>query len=309
MKKQLSFIGFLLTFTGSILFSTKAIIVKKAFADTQVDALTLLTLRMIFSLPFFVVAAFLTSHATGNIRLTGKQWMQVVLLGICGYYASSLLDFTGLQYISAGLERLILFLYPTFVVLINRFLFAQRITKIQLIALLLTYTGIGIAYFHEMRIERADAAFFWGSLLVFLSAVTYAVYIAGSGRLIPYTGAPKFAAYAMLSATMAVFLHFLLRGDFSGVAEARGMWGYGLMLAIVATVLPTFFLSAGMLRIGANNVAIISGIGPVSTILQAHWVLGESIHGGQIVGTVLVIAGVLLAGWKSGAMVKPAAPE
>lgn len=296
---KLPFYGFIITFVGSVLFSTKAIIVKKAFADTNVDALTLLTLRMVFSLPFFLGAAFLVSSHAGNVRLTKKQWSYILLLGLSGYYLSSYFDFVGLQYISAGLERLILFLYPTFVVLMNRIFFAQRIKKIQLIALFLTYTGIGIAYFNEMQIDTMNPYFFLGSGLIFLCSLTYAFYITGSGKIIPSVGVAKFTAYAMLSATAGIFVHYLLRGDYSDFVEARGMWGYGLLLGILATVIPTFMLSAGLSRIGANNVAIISAVGPVSTILQAHWILGEEIHTGQIVGTVLVIAGVLLTGWKS----------
>jgi drug/metabolite transporter (DMT)-like permease len=280
------------------MFSTKAIIVKKAFADTGIDALTLLTIRMIFSLPFFLAAAFFVSSKTGNVKLTGKQWVYVIILGLFGYYLSSYFDFAGLQYISAGLERLILFLYPTFVILMNRLFFKQRMTRIQLIALLMTYTGIGIAYFDEMQFDTSNVHFFWGSFLVFLCSVTYAFYIAGSGRVIPYIGPAKFTAYAMLSATAGIFIHFIIAGNYETLAAAGGMWKYGLLLAVLATVIPTFLLSAGLLRIGANNAAIVSSVGPVSTILQAHWILGERIHTGQIVGTVLVIAGVLLTGWK-----------
>lgn len=254
---------------------------------------------MVFSLPFFLVAAFLISNKAGNVRMTKKQWLQLLALGVSGYYLSAYFDFTGLQYISAGLERLILFLYPTFVLIINRVVFKQSINRIQVVALLLTFAGIGIAYFNEMHFDTENPFFFWGSALIFACAVTYAIYISGSGKLIPYVGAAKFAAYSMLVATGVLFIHFILRNDYSGVTQAKGMWTYGLLLAILATVIPTFMLSAGLSKIGSNNVAIISGIGPVSTILQAHWVLGEKIHTGQIIGTVMVIAGVLLTGWKS----------
>ena len=293
------FIGFFITIIGAILFSTKAIIVKKAFADTGIDALTLLVLRMVFSLPFFLIAAFLISNKAGNVRMTGKQWLQLLALGISGYYLSAYFDFKGLQYISAGLERLILFLYPTFVLLINRVVFKQTISRIQIVALILTFAGIGIAYFNEMRFDTENPFFFFGSALIFACAITYAIYISGSGKVIPYVGAAKFAAYSMLVATAILFIHFILRNDYSEITQAKGMWTYGLLLAILATVIPTFMLSAGLSKIGSNNVAIISGIGPVSTILQAHWVLGERIHTGQVVGTVMVIAGVLLTGWKT----------
>jgi len=301
-KKQhtISIAGFAVTFIGAVLFSTKAIIVKKAFGSIHIDAITLLSLRMVFSLPFYIGAAFLVSNKKDNVLLTRKQWVYIILLGLFGYYLSSLFDFLGLQYISAGLERLILFLYPTFAVLINFFLFKQRISRIQLLALLLTYSGIGIAYWGELKIDTANAYFFQGSFLIFLCAITFATYIVGSGRMIPLVGATKFTAYAMLASTAGVLVHFLLRGNYT-VFQHSGpeLWIYGILLAILATVIPTFLLSNGLKRIGANNVAIISGIGPVSTIVQAHFVLGESIFFEQMLGTLLVIAGVLLIGWKS----------
>ena len=297
--KKITFAGFIITFLGSILFSTKAIIVKVAFAKTEVDALTLLTLRMAFSLPFYLAAAYLVSSKEGNVRLSGKQWLKLILLGVFGYYLSSLFDFIGLQYISAGLERLILFLYPTFVVFINIAFFKQRITTIQKLALVLTYAGIALAYFGELTIDLHNNNFYWGSFLIFICAITYATYIVGSGRMIPVVGGAKFTAYAMLASTVGVFTHFSIQGSYESLQSGFSLWGYGILLAIVATVIPSFMISEGLKRIGSNNVAIISGVGPVSTIIQAHLVLGEKIFVAQIIGTVLVIAGVLLIGWKT----------
>ena len=293
-KQQLTLIGFTIAFVGAVLFSTKAIMVKLAFAEIKVDALSLLTLRMVFSLPFYLVTAFIISNTEGNVKMTGKQWFYLVLLGIFGYYLSSLFDFIGLQYISAGLERLILFLYPTFVVLINVIVYKQQINRNQQVALLLTYTGIGIAYFGELQIDTHNPNFLWGSFLIFLCSVTYAMYIVGSGKLIPQIGATKFTAYAMLAATAGIFIHYLLRGDFTMLFQSTELWGYGLALAIIATVIPTFMLSAALKKIGSNNVAIISSIGPVSTIIQAHYFLGEEIFAEQIAGTILVVVGVLI---------------
>jgi drug/metabolite transporter (DMT)-like permease len=297
--KKISIAGFAITFLGAVLFSTKAIIVKSAFAKTSIDALTLLTVRMIFSLPFYLVAAFVVSSKEGNVRLSARQWLQVLLLGLFGYYLSSLFDFIGLQYISAGLERLILFLYPTFVVFINIVFFKQKISNIQKLALLLTYAGIALAYFGELEIETGNPNFYWGSFLIFLCSITYATYIAGSGRLIPVIGGTKFTAYAMLASTAGVFIHFMIKGSYAALKSGTELWGYGILLAIVATVIPSFMISNGLKRIGSNNVAIISSIGPVSTIIQAHFILGENIFVAQIIGTVLVIVGILLIGWKS----------
>ncbi|HEX9511639.1 MAG TPA: DMT family transporter [Puia sp.] len=309
--------GFLISFTGAILFSTKAIIIKKAFHATSADALTLLMLRMLFSLPFYLIAAWWGNRKEDNVRMTRKQWGYVIALGLLGYYFSSYFDFVGLQYVSAGLERLILFLYPSFAVLINAALFKQPVGRVQRWALLLTYTGIGIAYFGELKVDTGNPNFYWGSSLIFLCAITYACYLAGSGRMIPVLGAAKFTTYSMLVATGAVLLHFLLRGLLSGHGFAGagvrggvsigmgghgingdGLWLYAVLLALFATVIPSFMLSAGMKRIGANNAAIVTSIGPVSTILQAHFILGDKIFTEQLVGTGLVILGVLLIGWQ-----------
>lgn len=298
-KHHITWTGFIITFLGAVFFSTKAIIVKKAFAHTHVDALSLLTLRMIFSLPFYIGIAIFAGNKKNNVKLSGRQWVTIIVLGLFGYYISSFLDFAGLQYVSAGLERLILFLYPSFAVLINAIAFKQKISRIQFLALLLTYSGIVIAYVGELRIDISNPAFLWGSLLIFLCAITYAIYIVGSGKIIPLVGATKFTAYAMLAATAGVFLHFAGRGNYQLLQSGSSLWGYGILLAVLATVIPSFLISNGMKRIGSNNVAIISGIGPVSTIIQAHFILGETIFLEQLAGTILVIAGVLLIGWKS----------
>lgn len=294
MTKRSALIGFLIAFIGSILFSAKAIIVKKAFADIDVDALTLLTIRMIFSLPFYLIAAFIVSGQDSNVKMSRKQWGLVFFLGLFGYYLSSLFDFIGLQYISAGLERLILFLYPTFAVLINAFVFRQKMQRNQKLALLLTYAGIGIAYFGELKIDTSNPNFFWGSFLVFLCSITYSIYIVGSGRIIPQTGPAKFTAYAMLAATAGIFVHFAIAGSYHTLQQGMDLWWYGILLATIATVIPTFMISFSMKKIGSNNVAIISSIGPVSTIIQAHYFLGEHIFTEQIIGTCLVLAGILM---------------
>lgn len=291
--------GFLITLIGAILFSTKAIIVKLAFTHTNIDALTLLTLRMAFSLPFYVAAAWIGSSRSQQPRFTRRQWIYILGLGIFGYYLSSLFDFVGLRYVSAGLERLILFLYPTFAVLINVWIFKEKISRLQQWALLLTYLGIGIAYFGEVKFDGSNNDIYWGSFLIFLCAVTYSIYIAGSGRMVNQVGPTRFTSYAMLSATAGIFIHFLLAGNYGQLYQIADYWWYGVLLALIATVIPTFMLSAGMKLIGTNNVAIISAIGPVSTILQAHWILDEPIFGAQIAGTVLVVIGVIMIGWKT----------
>lgn len=300
IKYKISLAGIVITLFGAILFSTKAIIVKLAFGNTHTDALTLLTLRMIFALPFYVVAALLVSCQKSNKQMNPKEWMLVIALGIFGYYLSSLFDFIGLQYVSAGLERLILFLYPTFTIIIGAYFFNQKISNIQKIALALTYSGIAIAYFGELTFDTSNPNFYFGSFMIFLCSITYSIYIAGSGKAIPLIGANKFTAYAMLAATAGIFIHFAVKGNIDTLETAGNLWWYGIVLAVVATVAPSFLVSQGLKKIGSNNVAIISGIGPVSTMLQAHFILGEKIFAAQIAGTILVIIGVLLIGWRKG---------
>lgn len=304
-SSKINTLGFLITIGGAIFFSTKAIFVKLAFQDTKVDAVTLLFLRMLFSLPFYIGAAWIAHRKEGVVKLTRKQWGWVLTMGIFGYYLSSLFDFIGLQYVSAGLERLILFLYPTFAVLINTFYFKTKLSRIQVLALLLTYIGIGTAYWGEIRSAQYGPQFFYGSFMIFLCAVTYSFYLVGTGRLVNAVGATRYTAYAMLAASAGIFTHFLLTHPVQNVVMTSSLAGYGIALAIIATVLPSFMMSVGMKKIGSNNVAIITSIGPVSTILQAHFFLGETIIPEQILGTALVIVGVILIGWQSKIATEP----
>lgn len=297
--QKISLAGFIITISGAIFFSTKAILVKLAFQETKVDALTLLSLRMLFSLPFYIIAVWLANRKDEVVALTKRQWILIITMGLFGYYLSSLFDFIGLQYVSAGLERLILFLYPTFAVLINTFYFKTKLSRMQVIALVLTYIGIGTAYWGEIRSEQYSPQFFYGSFMIFLCAITYSFYLVGTGRLVTKVGATRYTAYAMLSATVGIFIHFLIDKPITEIQMTSTLAGYGIALAIVATVLPSFMMSVGMKKIGSNNVAIITSIGPVSTILQAHFFLSESIIIEQIIGTILVIIGVLLIGWQS----------
>ncbi|MBL7750702.1 MAG: DMT family transporter [Chitinophagaceae bacterium] len=289
--------GLLLTVVGSLFFSTKAVLVKLAFRDTPVDAVSLLAARMFFALPFYLLAAWWSRPKGGIAPLTRNQWIYILGLGLAGYYLSSLFDFMGLQYISAGLERLILFLYPSFSVLINAWAFKEKVPKRQRWALALTYAGILLAYVGELTIDSDKPGFFLGTGLIFLCSITFAIYISGSGRLIPQVGTTRFTAYVMLSSSFGVFMHFLVAGNYSILDQSADFVWYGLALGVVATVIPSFLISAGTRRIGSNNSAIISSIGPVSTIIQAWWLLDEPIFATQIIGTLLVLGGVVLLGW------------
>ena len=290
--------GILICLMGAVCFSTKAIFVKLAYRDTDVDAVTLLTLRMLFSLPFFIVSAFLSSNQSTNVRFTRKQWMTVATIGCLGYYVSSLLDFLGLQYVTAGIERLILFVYPTLVLLISSTIFKTRITSWQWLALLVTYIGLTLACLPEIQGKGAGENFWKGSLLILVCALTYAIYIVGSGRLIPVVGASKFNSYAMSFAAVAVIIHFFLTSNSSLREQSSLVYIYSFAMAIISTVIPSYLISEGIKRVGAGNAAIVGSVGPVSTIIQAAIFLQEAIYALQLVGTGLILAGIFMVGQK-----------
>jgi len=287
--------GILICLLGAICFSTKAILVKLAYRDTQVDAVSLLALRMIFSLPFFLVSAGVSSSKQSNVKFTGKQWTYIALIGCLGYYISSLLDFLGLQYVTAGIERLILFIYPTLVLLMNSLFFKQKIKPIQWLAVIITYVGLSLAFFSEVNFVSVHGDnFLWGSFLIFVCAFTYAAYIVGSGKLIPVVGPVKFYSYAMSFACAGVLLHFFITSNQSLLEFPSRVYVYSLLMATLSTVIPSYLVSLGIKRIGSDNAAIVGSIGPVSTILLAYFFLAESISFLQIAGTALILFGVLL---------------
>jgi drug/metabolite transporter (DMT)-like permease len=286
--------GIFIALGGAICFSTKAVFVKLAYRDTNVDAVSLLALRMLFSMPFFLISAFASSRQTTNVKFTPKQWMQVAVIGCLGYYISSLLDFLGLQYVSAGIERLILFIYPTLVVLMSAMIYKNRINIYQWLAIGITYAGLLLAFWGEASIDTSTPDFFRGALLIFACAITYAIYIVGSGRLIPVVGATKFNSYAMSFACIAVVIHFLVVSGNSLVNLEPLVYIYSGAMAIVGTVIPSYLVTQGIKRIGSDNAAIVGSIGPVSTIIQAFIFLGEPIFALQLLGTGLVLFGILM---------------
>lgn len=291
--------GFVLCFAGAICFSTKAIFVKLAYRDTHIDAVTLLALRMLFSIPFFVITAMIASSKASNVKFTFQQWLSVAGIGLLGYYVSSYLDFVGLQFVSAGMERLILFIYPTLVLLITAIFFKTKIKPRQWWAVVITYLGLFIAFFGEVDLSATQSNnFYWGALMIVLCAITYATYIAGSGQIIPIVGAAKFNSYAMTFACCGVLIHYVIVGETSLLNLPTPVYIYSASMAIFATVVPSYLITEGIKRIGADNAAIVGSIGPVSTIIQAYFFLQEPILALQLLGTALILVGVLMIGKK-----------
>jgi drug/metabolite transporter (DMT)-like permease len=292
--------GFLWAVLGTILFSTKAILIKLCFKTTNIDASSLLMLRMLFAFPFYAAAMWYYFANQQLKKVKPSTYFAAGLIGLLGYYISSLFDFIGLQYVSASIERIILFIYPTLALLLNLLIFKVAITKRQWLAILITYIGIGLAYWGELNQIPDTKMFFFGTWMILLCAITFAFYLVGSGKIIPKIGAPQFTSLSMLAASVGIFIHYFVTHQ-QGIASivdmpilySSSIW-LVIALAIIGTVIPSFLMSGGMKRIGSNDLAIITSIGPVSTLFQARWILNEAFSWEQILGTVFVVLGVIL---------------
>jgi len=288
-------LGVIFALLAAIGFSAKAILVKLAYLD-DVDAITLLALRMAFSVPFFIGVAIWMKrrHAT---PLTTHDRLLVLGLGLTGYYCASFLDFLGLQYISAGLERLILFLYPTMTVILTAVIYKRSISGKVMAAMGLSYVGIALVFLHDFGMR--DSSLMLGASLVFASTVSYAIYLVGAGHAIERIGAMRFTAYAMIVACVASLLQFLVMHPVSALNLPMRVYELSLAMAIFSTVLPVFMLSFAIRRVGSGNASLIGTVGPVSTIYMAYVFLGEHISMLQIAGSVLVLCGVLIVSMNS----------
>ena len=290
-------IGFALALLAAAGFSFKAIFVKLAYAVPQevpVDSVTLLALRMLIALPVFAWVGWQSSQ--GLAPLSRRDWALLVALGLLGYYGASILDFMGLQYISASLERLILFTYPTITLLIGVLFMGKTASRREIGALLLSYAGIGLAFTHDLRLATDMGAVLLGGAFVLGSALSYAFYQAGSEPVIRRLGAARFTALAMLVSTVATLAHFAATQPLQALVQPAAVYGHALGMALLSTVLPVFMTSAAIRRIGAAPTVLIGTLGPMLTIVFSYWLLGEPLSLPQMAGAGLVLAGVLLVG-------------
>ena len=272
--------------------SFKAIFVKLAYASAPVDPITLLTLRMSFLLPVVLWMGIALLRTTPVLRR--RDWLLLVAIGLLGNYGASILDFIGLQYITAGLERLILFTYPTLTVLIGVLFMGKSLEWRQVGALLLSYAGIGLAFAHDLQLAGDRDTVLLGAAFVFASAVAYALYSAGSEVAINRFGTLRFGALAMLVSTIATQLHFLASQPLSALRQPTPVYVYAAAMALFSTLLPVFWQSAAMRRLGAARAVLIGTAGPMLTIFFGWLLLDEPMSLAQLAGATLVLAGVML---------------
>ena len=282
--------GLALAMFGAVAFSGKAIIVKLAYRY-GVDAVTLIMLRMLFALPFFVALAWWAGR--GQPKLSARDWRVITLLGFSGYYLASFLDFWGLQYISASLERLILYLGPTLVLLLGRVLFKRRVARAQLVALAVSYLGVLLVFGHELQLDGRNTAV--GAALVFGSTLSYAIYLVFSGEEVKRLGAARLTGLASSVACVLRRLQYALPPPWdSALSVAPQVLWLSLLNATLCTFAPVLMVMMAIERIGAALASQAGMIGPVSTIAMGVWILGEALNGWIIAGTLLVLGGITM---------------
>ena len=282
-------VGLALATVGAIAFSGKAIIVKLAYRH-GVDAVTLIMYRMLFALPIFALMAWWASR--NKPPLSRHDWFGVVGLGVTGYYLASFLDFAGLSYISASLERLILYLNPTLVLLLGLVLYKRHIQRTQMLGMLTSYAGVVLVFGHEAKLQGADAAL--GALLVFLSAVSYAVYLTFSGELVKRLGSIRLVGLATTVACGLCIAQFVLLRPLSAALVAPEVIWLSVLNATLCTAVPVLMVMMAIERVGASMASQAGMVGPMSTILMGVVILGEPFTAWVAAGTVLVIAGIFI---------------
>ena len=287
-------IGPLCAVVGVLGFSFKAILIKLAYAWHPVDAVTLLALRMLFSAPFFVAMAWWAGRRPDAAPIARPDWLRLVWLGFIGYYLASLLDFLGLTYITASLERLVLFLYPTMVVVLSAVMRGRPITRRATVALLISYAGIAFVFITDLSLPGDRTATLTGGALVFGSAFAYALYLVDAGAVIARLGSLRFIAWAMLVSCVFVLAHFALTRDLALLRVPMSIYALSLAMAVFSTVLPTWLIAEAIHRLGATTSSLIGSLGPVFTIGLGALILGEAVQGIQLFGAALVLIGVML---------------
>ncbi|OTG83975.1 DMT family transporter [Acinetobacter sp. ANC 4648] len=298
MKFKLSStqLGSIFALCAAFLFSTKAIFIKQTYAlSPLVDSTVLMALRMTSALPFFLLICWLNRHRNQNISI--QDWMLLVLAGLIGYYFSSWLDFTGLMYISASLERIILFLYPTLTVIASSAIYKQRLSFKSIFAIALSYGGTVIVMLQEQSTVPHEGNFWLGVSLIFASAISFASYLLLTPRLIQKFGSWNFTGLALSIACLGTLTHFIMVTPnpvrLLNQLPAEVIW-YGVALGLLVTVLPTILIAQSISRLGAAQSAMIGSIGPILTIILAVAFLGEHMNAIQWFGCLLNIIGVMM---------------
>ena len=286
--------GIVFAIIGVLCFSFRPILIKLSYAAHPVSPSTLLFLRMGLSLPFFLAIAWWLRNQ--EPRLERRDWLAIAGLGFLGYYAASFLDFIGLQWVGAGVGRLILYLFPTLVVLMSFFFLKTAPTRREIVALVLSYAGIALVLSNQLHSE--NRLFALGAALCFASAICYAGYLVAGSQVVKRVGSMRFTAYSTVVATIPAVIQFAVLESPQALELPAPVWAYAITLATLSTVVPLFLQAEALKRIGANHFALVGAVGPVSVAITSALGLDEPFTVLQAVGGALVIFGVLLVSLK-----------
>jgi drug/metabolite transporter (DMT)-like permease len=278
--------------SGVIMFSAKSVFAKMAF-EYRVDPISVLYLRMLFAFPLVLLVGFLYERTQKPKNIKWCDILKVAGISVLGYYISALFNFVGLVYIEASIERLILFLYPTMVIFLSAVFLKKPVTAKQILAISISYVGIFIAFADKLIVKNSTT--FWiGVAMVFVSSLTYAIFLTVSDKLIKKVGSVRFTTTATLTMCFCLIVHAF----FSGKAGVEGynphVYWYCLLMAVLSTVIPVYMFNYSMSKLGATNLSIISCLGPICTLVLSAILLNETITIWQVIGTFVVIAGILI---------------
>ena len=296
--------GLLLALGGVVGFGFRPVFVKLCYAVEPVSPVTLLFIRMLVSLPFFAAVAWWLGYknAQSSVKrapLTPREWAAVAGLAFVGYYLASFLDFIGLQYVGAGVGRLILFMYPTMVVALSLVFLKKRPTRRELAALAISYAGIALVVSGQAGAPGQGRLFLFGVMMCLASALSYAIYLVAGSALTRRIGSMRFTAYTMIVSTLPAAIQFFALEPLSALDLSARLWWTLLGMVVFATVIPSFMVAEALKRVGANQFALIGAVGPVVTVYAGAIGLEEPVTAIQVAGSVLVISGVLLVSLKS----------
>lgn len=288
--------GIIIVLLGAICFSTKGIFAKLAYQHGA-SAIDILNLRMLFALPFYVLI-YAQENYKNKLPIKKNTWKNIIIIGIIGYYLAALFDFIGLQYITANLERIVIFTYPTFVIILGYIFYRRKINSVQIISIALCYLGIILSFYSDSNyFDFANGII--GIAFVLLSSLTYAFYLVRSDTIILEIGTLRFTCLSMIISCIAVLIHNLFTNGFNLLSYNKDIYILGITIAIVSTVLPSFLMTYGISLIGSSTMSIVASFGPISTMILAHFILNESITILHIIGTLLVLLGIYLISKKS----------
>ena len=281
--------GFTLAFIAVAMFSSKSIFIKLAY-EYGVDTTTLMTWRMLLAMPFYLYMLHLVLKQPMRQPLSRDSIISIIVLGLMGYYAASWLDLYALNFITAHYERIVLYTYPAFVLIINALWQKRPIKLVELASLTIAYAGLLLIFYYDL--SNLGEAVITGTLLVLASSLSFSFYVVGSQKYSGKYGSKFFTCIAMLAATVAIVIHFFLTHNPSDLLQPLPVLLYAAAIAIIATVIPSFLMNAAIEKIGANNASISGSLGPVLTTIFSIVLLNEVFTLVHALGMALVIAGI-----------------